>query len=225
MEYFLILIVSSPRVIKFNFVSPLIFRCYSICCSMELFHIEIIQLKEIFEKNGYDNKFFGRCLQIFLNKIYSNKVQQHTFSKKDLYFLLPYLGKLSLSARTTLEKTICNILACIEVVFRIKSRLSSIHSKIKYQKKCIPYFVTSFSKVAAMLLIMVKPSITLRSVSLNICESLHVQVKTSSLPKIVVRDHVLVCNNIVSFVDFYVLANGTNDLLIHLDGPLLNKNL
>ena len=43
-----------------------------------------------------------------------------------------------------------------------------------------------------------------------------------------VRDHMLVCNNIVSFEDFSVLANGTNDfriklqesLLIHRDGPV-----
>ena len=45
------------------------------------------------------------------------------------------------------------------------------------------------------------------------------------------RDHVLVCNNIVSFGDFFVLVNGTNDfriklregILIHLDGSQLNK--
>ena len=46
-----------------------------------------------------------------------------------------------------------------------------------------------------------------------------------------VRDHVLICNNIASFKDFSVLANGTNEfriklqesLLIHRDGPQLNK--
>ena len=46
-----------------------------------------------------------------------------------------------------------------------------------------------------------------------------------------VRDHMLVCNDIVSFEDFSVLANGTNDfriklqesLLIYRDGPQLNK--
>ena len=45
-----------------------------------------------------------------------------------------------------------------------------------------------------------------------------------------VRD-MLVCNNIVSFEDFSVLANGSNNfriklqesLLIHRDGPQLNK--
>ena len=55
---------------------------------MELFHKEIMQLKEIFEKNGYD--------KTFLNKIYSEKVLQHTVPEKDLYIFLPYLGKLSL---------------------------------------------------------------------------------------------------------------------------------
>ena len=73
---------------------------------MELFHREIMQLKEIFEKNGYDNKFFDKCLRTFLNKIYSKKVPQHTVPKKDLYIFLPYLGKLSLSARSTFEKTL-----------------------------------------------------------------------------------------------------------------------
>ena len=60
-----------------------------------------MQLKEIFEKNGYDNKFFDKCLRTFLNKIYSKKVPQYTVLKKDLYIFLPYLGKLSLSARST----------------------------------------------------------------------------------------------------------------------------
>ena len=80
-----------------------------------------------------------------------------------------------------------------------------------------------------MLLIMVKPNVTLRFVSLNIWESLHVQLKTSSLPKILLC--VLVCNNIVSFENFSVLASGTNyfriklqeSLLILCDEPQLNK--
>ena len=89
-----------PRGYKFNLVSTLIFRCYSVCCSMELFHIEIMQLEEISEKIGYDNKCFGKCLRTFINKIYSKKVPQHTVSKKDLYIFLLYLRKFSLSARS-----------------------------------------------------------------------------------------------------------------------------
>ena len=72
---------------------------------MELFHIEIIELKEIFEKNGYDNQFSDRCFRTFLNKSYSKTVPQHTVPKKDIYVFLPYLGKLSLSASSILEKS------------------------------------------------------------------------------------------------------------------------
>ena len=89
---------------KLSLASTLIFRCYSICCSMELFHIEIMQLKEIPEKNGYDNKFFDKCLRTFLNKIDSKNVLQHTVPKKDLYIFLPYLGKLSFLARQLWKK-------------------------------------------------------------------------------------------------------------------------
>ena len=45
------------------------------------------------------------------------------------------------------------------------------------------------------------------------------------------RDHMLLCNNVVSFEYFSVLANGTNDFriklqeshLMHRDGPPLNE--
>ena len=46
---------------------------------------------------------------------------------------------------------------------------------IKYQKKPVPYFVTSYSVIAAMLLTTINPNVTLRFVYLNIWESLHVQ--------------------------------------------------
>ena len=121
------------------------------------------------------------------SEIYSKKVPQRAVSKKYLYIFLPYLGKLSLSARSTLEKTIRDILSCVnlKVVSRIRNRLSSKSAfKGKISKEIRPNFVRSFSVVAAMLLIMVKPNVTLRFVYLNIWESLHVQVKTSKPPKI-----------------------------------------
>ena len=61
--------------------------------------------------------------------------------------------------------------------------------------------------------------------------SAHTGKNIKSTKNSAVCDHMLVCNNIVSFEDFYVLANGTNDfriklqesLLIHHDGLQLNK--
>ena len=72
-----------------------------------------------------------------------------------------------------------------------------------------------------MLLITVKPNVTLRFVSLNIWELLHIQVKISSLPSLSsLRDQMLVCDNIVSFEDFFVFANGTNGFRIKLQESL-----
>ena len=53
------------RCYKFGLASTLIFRSYSICCSMEIFHNEIIKLKEIFGKHGYDNKFLSSASKPF----------------------------------------------------------------------------------------------------------------------------------------------------------------
>ena len=71
----------------------------------------------------------------------------------------------------------------------------------------------------------------------KVCVSEHMGVSActgkniKSTKNSAVLDHILVCNSIVSFEDFSVLSNGTNDfriklqeiLLIHRDGLQLNK--
>ena len=100
----------------------------------------------------------------------------------------------------------------------------------KYQKKCVSYFVTSFSVVAAMLLILIKPNFKV-PVSEHIGVSARTDKGIEFTKNSAVCDHMLVCDNIVSFEDFSVLANGTKkfriklqeSLLIHRNGPQLNK--
>ena len=61
--------------------------------------------------------------------------------------------------------------------------------------------------------------------------SAHTGKNIKSTKNFAVREHMLICNNTVSFEDFSVLANSTNDfrikleksLLIHRDGQQLNK--
>ena len=63
------------------------------------------------------------------------------------------------------------------------------------------------------------------------CVSARTSKNIKSAKNSAVRDHMLVCSNIVSFEHFSVLTNGTNDfkikleesLLIHRDGPQLYK--
>ena len=76
---------------------------------------------------------------------------------------------------------------------------------------------------------------TKRHLKVRVSEHMGVSACTGksikSIKNSAVRDHMLVCNNIVSFEGFSVLANGANDfriklqesLLIHRDGPQLNK--
>ena len=77
---------------------------------------------------------------------------------------------------------------------------------------------------------------TKRHFKVHVSEHMGVSARTGknikSTKNSAVRDHMLVCNNIVSFEDFSVLANGTNDfriqlqksILIHRDGPQLSKS-
>ena len=128
-----------------------------------------------------------------------------------------------LSAKSTLEKAICDILSCVnlKVIFRIKNRLSC---KFAFKDKISKEMCSLICYFAAMLLNMVKPNITVRFKSLNIWKSLHAGKVIKSTKNSAVHHHMLVCDNIV-FLS--VVANGTNDfriklqetLLIHCDGP------
>ena len=76
---------------------------------------------------------------------------------------------------------------------------------------------------------------TKRHFKVRVSEHMGVSTRTGknikSIKNSAVRDHMLLCNNIVSFEDFSVLTNGTSDFriklqesfLIHRDGPKLNK--
>ena len=99
----------------------------------------------------------------------------------------------------------------LKVVFRIKNRLNSkftlkdkiskeIISLLWYKIQCSSYNATYYGKAKRRFKVL--------------WESLHVQVKTLSLLKTMLCDHMLVCNSIGSFEDFSVLANGTNDFII-----------
>ena len=121
----------------------------------------------------------------------------------------------------------------LKVIFRIQNRLSSkftfkgeiskeMHSLLCYKFQYSSCNATYYGK-------------TKRHFKVRVSEHMGVSARTGknikSTKSSAVHDHMLVCNNIVSFEDFSVLANGTNDfriklqesLIIHRDGPQLNK--
>ena len=142
---------------------------------------------------------------------------------------------MSLSARSTLEKTFRDILPCVnlKVVFIIKNTLSSkftfkdkiskeMRSLLCYKFQCSSYNPTYYGK-------------TKRHFKVLVSEYMRVSASTGknikSTKNSAVHDHMVVCNNIVSFEDFSVLGNGNNDFriklqesfLIHRDDRQLSK--
>ena len=114
----------------------LAYRCLRICSSWTKLHNELVCLKEIFLKNGYPENFIN-VLKKFMDNIHVVKETTLTVEKKPLVLVLPYLGSISLQARTMLKKSSKNILNCCElqIVFKNKTRLgNNFHFKDRIPK-------------------------------------------------------------------------------------------
>ena len=100
----------------------------------------------------------------------------NTVPKKNLVIALHYLGKLSLQIRTRIKRIMKNKLPyCnIRFVFQTSARLVTfLHLKTKFHRSYVLPLFTNFSVVAAMLPIMAKLSVVLKSECANTWEFLH----------------------------------------------------
>ena len=55
-------------------------------------------------KKLFPTTLVDKWIKIFLNKQFAQKIVEHTFSKKELFIVLPYLRMSSLYLRTCLQK-------------------------------------------------------------------------------------------------------------------------
>ena len=117
-----------PSIYKFGLLSTLLFRYFSICSTYMLFHLEIVELKNIFLRNGYPSKFIHESIYKFMNKIFIKKVIKHTVPKKDYTLILPYLGPLSNKIQKRIKNVFQKILPAgnIKLIFKTSKRLSNI---------------------------------------------------------------------------------------------------
>ena len=69
------------------------------------FHLEVVEFKKIFLKNGYHSKFIDKCIKIFLDKIFVKKTIKATVPKKNYFLVLPYLGGLSNKIQKQLQNS------------------------------------------------------------------------------------------------------------------------
>ena len=71
---------------------------------MSKFHFEIEKLKEILLSDRYSNKFIDKCSSKFMNKLYIKKPAMLAIPQKQLYLVLPYMGKMSALVKSGLTR-------------------------------------------------------------------------------------------------------------------------
>ena len=87
-----------------------------------------MNLKEIFQRNGYPKSFIDKCFKKFLDRLHIIKSTSATVGKKALRLVLPYLGPISLQVRTKIRNTMKNNLNCckLQVIFKNARKISNI---------------------------------------------------------------------------------------------------
>ena len=112
----------------------------------------------------------------FLDKKLIPKPAASTVPKKELIIILPYLGKLSFQICTRINPIMKNKLPyCnVQFVFQTRCKISNfLHLKTKFHRSCVLALLTHFSAVVAMLPVMAKLKVILKSECVNTWEFMH----------------------------------------------------
>ena len=221
---------------KHGLIFTLLFRIFSIVSDFSKFHEGVNYLKNVLKKNYFPSTLIDKCIKIFLNKQFSQKILEHTVPKKELFIVLPYLIMSSLCLRTRLQKSInSNISFCkIKVIFKSSTRLANffrfkdkiplwLRSNIVYKFACGRCNATYYGE-------------SCRHFKVRVGEHPGISPLTSKQSKskksIAFKDHMLMCDQPVSFDDFKMLASSNSEFhlkikesfLISRDQPILNRN-
>ena len=116
-----------PLSYKSGLISSLLYRAFKLCSNIEIFHQEIIFLKDISKRSGYPPNFIDKCVKMFLDKIFIEKKVFSVALKKELVCVLPFIGK-SLQLRSRLVKSIeQNLKFCsLNVIFQSPCKLHTL---------------------------------------------------------------------------------------------------
>ena len=139
-----------PMPYKFGLIFTLLFRCFTLVSDFSKFYVEINYLKTMLSKNGYPLHLVDSCIKLFLNRQHSIKhvANRYDVPKKEVLLVLPFLGSVSLKARTRLTKLFRKSLHCcnLKIIFKSSCRLSSLFSfKYKLPKHLLSGVVYKFT--------------------------------------------------------------------------------
>ena len=89
-----------------------------------------LKLKEILLSNGYSNKFIDKCISKFMNKLYIKKPAILTVPRKQLYLVLPFMGKMSALVKSGLTRSLqkCLLFYKVKIAFKTSNRLKNCFS-------------------------------------------------------------------------------------------------
>ena len=106
---------------KFGLVYTLLQRCFCLVSDMSKVHFEIEKLKEILLSNGYSNKFINKCISKFMNRLCIKKPVMLTVPPKQLYLVLPFMGKMSALVKSELARSLHKRLPFCKVKIAFKT--------------------------------------------------------------------------------------------------------
>ena len=222
---------------KFGLIYTLLHRCFCLVSDMSKFHFEIEKPQEILLSNGYSNKFIDKCISKFMNKLHIKKPAMLTVPKKQLYLVLPFMGKMSALVKSGLARSshkrlpFCKVKIAFKTSNRLKNYFSFKDVVCEPLRSCQIYNFTCGSCNTSYI------GKTFRYMKVSVLEHQGISPRTGkhlkgTLPTSV-GDHMLDCIHIVASDDFKVLRRESNhwvleikeSLFIKRDRPSLNKNI
>ena len=91
---------SSDKIILLHTLS---YTCFPICSDWTKFQLELVNLIDVFNNNGYTENFINNHFKVFPDNKYRIQEKGIAVSQKKLFLVLPYLWPLPLQTRTKLR--------------------------------------------------------------------------------------------------------------------------
>ena len=159
--------------------------------------------------------------------MFIKRPQLITVEKKTSFLSLPYLGEISLQTKTKLKKSFKGLLDSwkLQIVFKSQRKLSSVShfrhrlpfdlvSGVVQRHTCGRCNSTYYGETDRHLKVTSGKHIGISPLTFK---------KTKPLKESIIHDHLLNCNNILSFEEFTSLTNRNNKFVLEIKVSLLIK--
>ena len=197
---------SSDKIVLLHTLS---YTCFPIRSDWTKFQLELVNLIDVFNNNGYPENFINNHFKVFPDNKYRIQEKDIAVSQKKLFLVLPYLLPFPLQTRTKLRKSLKGILNCckLHIVFKSQNKLTNA-SRFKDR---IPNELT-FGVVYKFQYGLWEESYFAECVRhLNVKIGQHIGLSPLTRKKVkpmgsAVSDHLLLCNHFLSSENFSVLT-------------------